>query len=317
MAARQGGVDLDLSLQGVDAVELALVAQKMRERDAKVPIIKTFRQVEQMHFQHRALTVEGGAPPVVGDAVENAGIAFDPRPDRIDSGARAQGVGQMDVGGGEADGASPRLAVFDPALDRPVAAEDGGCVLAAAFADRVAGGGGRQDHPGAAGHRGEFGDAEAARRSGALQRFRGAGAALAEGVVVADDDVADVQAAHQGVGDEVVGGGLRIGEVEPPHEQEVRAHVLDQLRLDAERGEAEGGEFGLEGRSRVRLEGQDAEGPGLGAGERQTGRDHRLVAAMHAVEIADGDDPLADIRRDVVGMTQDQHAVSSEIPPAA
>ena len=43
-------------------------------------------------------------------------------------------------------------------------------------------------------------------------------------------------------------------------------------------------------RARMRLEGQRRGRPAERLGARQRGRDHRPVAAMHAVEIADGDD---------------------------
>ena len=63
-----------------------------------------------------------------------------------------------------------------------------------------------------------------------------------------------------------------------------------EAQLRALVGEAEQRLVRAEERARMRLEGQRRGRPAERLGARERGRDHGAVAAMHAVEIADGDD---------------------------
>ena len=61
------------------------------------------------------------------------------------------------------------------------------------------------------------------------------------------------------------------------------------------------GSFGIEEGARMRLEGQRRRRPAQRLGAADGGADHGAVAAVHAVEIADGDDRAAQgvIGRDI------------------
>ena len=133
------------------------------------------------------------------------------------------------------------------------------------------------------------GDAEAEL---AAQLRHGGGAALAalaEVEVIARDHMGDAQPLHQVADDEVFRAEFGQRPVEGQHRHEGGAQRRDQPRLQRLRRQAEHRLVRLEIAARVRLEADDAPGPseppGFGRGSQQ-----RLVAAVHAVEIADGDD---------------------------
>jgi hypothetical protein len=121
-----------------------------------------------------------------------------------------------------------------------------------------------------------------------------AGAPGAEAEVVADQHVLRAQAAHQHLVDEGFGNLARQTRIEREHHALVDAALGQLAELVAQGGDARRRQFGLAGQggevvARVRLEGQHAAGhapvPRLAVQQRQ----HGLVAAVHAVEVADGD----------------------------
>ena len=101
------------------------------------------------------------------------------------------------------------------------------------------------------------------------------------------------------------GFGVEPGErgVEGQHEHAVEAEFAQTVRLGVARGEAEDGGRAREEIGGMRLEGEHGAGPpqlprqGFGA------KDDRAVAAMYAVEIADGDRPRPPGRRRRRGST--------------
>ena len=114
-----------------------------------------------------------------------------------------------------------------------------------------------------------------------------AAAARAEGEVVAAHDVARAQPRQQHVVDEGVGRQGRERLVEVLRQHGLHAVLAQQPDLCRRQGEAERAGVGHEEAARMRLEGERdqrrAQRPGPFAGMRQ----QRLVAAMHAVEVAE------------------------------
>ena len=98
--------------------------------------------------------------------------------------------------------------------------------------------------------------------------------------------------------------------VEGKAAHEVEPHVaflpqrLQHAHLDAEGGEAERRLVGPEEGARMRLERQNADRAVIGLRPLEGARDHRLVAEMHAVEVAERDGAAAAFGRDLVGMAE-------------
>ena len=67
----------------------------------------------------------------------------------------------------------------------------------------------------------------------------------------------------------------------------------------------------LEDLAGMRLEGQDVERGAEAVGVVARGRDHRLVAQVDAVEVADGGHRAARLRRQTLAMPVDRHGVSA------
>ena len=125
-----------------------------------------------------------------------------------------------------------------------------------------------------------------------------AGVAAAEPGVVADHHVAGLEAVHQDRGDEFFGG--QAGEFERVlhHQHGVEAELAEGHELVLQPHDQLGGRLGT-----VHLRGVRIEGDGDGAGVVQPGgadelREHLLVAAVHAVEIAERDNGRTKVRRD-------------------
>mmetsp|Transcript_70428 Transcript_70428/g.165811 ORF Transcript_70428/g.165811 Transcript_70428/m.165811 type:complete len:423 (-) Transcript_70428:2047-3315(-) len=137
------------------------------------------------------------------------------------------------------------------------------------------------------------GHVEAARLAGSVQRRVIALALGAKAEVVAHQHVLRAQAIDQHLADEVLRGqgGERLVEGQDDHLVHAAAFELDQLV--AQRGDAGRRQLGLAGLggeevARMRLEGQHAARQATVAGLGLQQRQHGLVAAVHAVEIADG-----------------------------
>src|SRR5581483_11518441 len=130
------------------------------------------------------------------------------------------------------------------------------------------------------------GEAEPVRGTGLAQHLGRAAAAVAEGAVVPDHEVADADAVDEQVVDKRFGAFVGELAVKFLHIERVDAEGGDLALLDPERGQAERLAARHEDRPRVRLEGQDR---GRDAGvPRQVLRvaDHRLMTLVEPVEIA-------------------------------
>ena len=119
-----------------------------------------------------------------------------------------------------------------------------------------------------------------------------AGAAGAVAEVVADQDVARAEAGDEDVGDEGLGRLRREGGVEAHHHRLGDAAALELAQLVAQRRDARRRRLGLASQpgeivARIGLEGQHRRRQAAVRRLRDEQREHRLVAAMDAVEIAD------------------------------
>ena len=141
---------------------------------------------------------------------------------------------------------------------------------------------------------------------------------MAEDEIVADHDMGDLEPLAQHLDDEGLGALARQLAVEMQHEEMVEADRLELAHLDAKGRQAEGRRVGREEFARVRLEGHHrVAGPEL-AGMARRGGDHRVVATMDAVEIADRDYRAAGLDRHLVVVTKQSHgAVTAVRPPFA
>ena len=108
--------------------------------------------------------------------------------------------------------------------------------------------------------------------------------------IEADGDAGHGKARHQNACNEVVRGEPRQRRVEVQHDRAAQSGRGEKPQLRALVGEAEQRRRGLEETARMRLEGERGRRPGKRLGARQRCPDHGAMAAMHAVEITDGDD---------------------------
>ena len=151
----------------------------------------------------------------------------------------------------------------------------------------------------------------------AEQKLAVAAASVPEGEVVARDHVACRQASDQDLLDEGFGGPARERRIEPQHDQEIDPHGLETTRLETKRRQAEGFRIGLEHPSGMGLEGQHPPLDAGVAGDASGLGDHRLVAAMHPVEIADGNRRVPCVPGQIVEMTKDPHGAKKVSAPRA
>src|SRR3546814_17508748 len=86
-------------------------------------------EIEEVDLQVGVLSGHRRAAAESGDAAQPAGLAamlhpgVAPGRDRIDTDRRPQVLAEADVGGGKAEGAAAAVALLDPPLDLPGAAE--------------------------------------------------------------------------------------------------------------------------------------------------------------------------------------------------
>lgn len=162
----------------------------------------------------------------------------------------------------------------------------------------------------------DHGDAEAQFRAHVAQQSGVALAGLAEAEVVADDHVADAQAADQDVRDKVPGGRGGEAGVEIQDGKTVDPEGGHEVGLDLERGQAEQRQVGAEVCPGVRFEDHDRHRAGDGRGGPRGRLQHRLMAAVDPVEISDGDGTPATSVRTAGTVAKDFHQLSSAGPQA-
>src|SRR5260221_279273 len=176
----------DLRLEGVKPGEFLLRAQIVDEGDAQVPAVKISREIEKMNLEAQIAAAEGRPQAEIGDAVVPGAVATDGSAHGVDAGRRAQIIGKLDVGGRKADGAASPVALFDAAIDFPVAAEQRGGLARLAFDEKMADASRRIDLARTP-HRLDHGDGEAEILAHRGQQCCIAPAGAPEGASLADD----------------------------------------------------------------------------------------------------------------------------------
>ena len=183
-----GDVGGDLCLQLGQAGEFGFVAQFVQEVDAQALAVELAGKVEQVGFQFlRGQAGYGGVSAEAGHAVACAECAVGG--DDEYAGERVVVRGEVEVGGGAADGAAELGAVFYAAAEGIGVAEQAFCIAEAAFAEGLAhesaAGAHVLHHHGGGALGGEFG--------AAAEEAEIALAACTEAEVVTDEQVAGVQ----------------------------------------------------------------------------------------------------------------------------
>src|SRR5207302_4348484 len=161
---------------------------------------------------------------------------------------------EPEIGGREADRAAAPVADHDSPVDLPIPAELGGCLARLAGFQQFADMGRGIDRRVGVAYRIDDRDAEALLGAGGAQQFGRAAAAVAEGAVMTDDDMAEADRAEHHLLDKGFGALLREIEVEMLDEQQVDAEPLDLALLDPKRGQPIRLAFRHEDAARVRLE---------------------------------------------------------------
>ena len=122
------------------------------------------------------------------------------------------------------------------------------------------------------------------------EKIRRARTILAEMEVKADDGAADGEPPDQDARDELLRGDVRQSGIEGQHDRPVEPGRSQQPQFGGLVGQPKQRFAGIEESARMRLEGQHRGGLAEAFGAVARGCDHRPMAAVHPVEIADGED---------------------------
>ena len=148
-----------------------------------------------------------------------------------------------------------------------------------------------------------------------------AGAARAVAEVAADEHGLRVEGVDEHALDELGGGHRCQGAIEREQHGRVDARAAEQLELLAHAHERVGALLGGEQRERVAVERDDHGAQVVGGRDRADAVDHGAMAAVHAVELADGHGARAEARGHRVEALVRLHAASAPFaaafPPAA
>ncbi len=214
----------------------------------------------------------------------------------------------MDVRGGKPDGAADPVAGLDPPVDLPGPAEQQGRLAWLSGGQQVADLGRGKGRAVRFRRLGHDGDAETQPLSHRFQQRGIAAPAAAEHEIIADHHMGDAEPLVQHGLDEFLGAERRHRRVEMQAHREVAAERRHFAHLGAEGRQPERRRVRPEILARMRLERDDAEA--LAGRHRARPHDHRLMAAMHPVEIADGEDGAAPIRGQRGDVPEDLHHVA-------
>src|SRR5919197_341433 len=277
-----GGVARDRLAQPLEIVEFRLVAQLPQEAHAQPLPIELAIPVEEVHFEQRLRhRVHRRAAP---DARDTAPEALDL--DDVNA-AQRRALRERDIRGGKAKLASQARALSDLAAHRVRPPKQPFGARKIARRERRAHGGAR--HSLAVeryvGHRFER---EALPPGGVLERREVTLALRAEAEVAPYEQPPRAQPAQEHVLDEVRRAHRRKARVEVN-----QVHALDpgggkELELVVQARKAGGRRIAGEEFARMRLEGQYAGGHAQLAALGHDALDERQMAAVHAVEVADG-----------------------------
>ena len=118
-------------------------------------------------------------------------------------------------------------------------------------------------------------------------------------------------ASDEHVLDELARGQVRELLVESEHERRVDAGLGEQLQLLVDADEVLGADLGPQQRQRVAVERDRDDAGAAGGGIHPRPIDHRAVAGVHAVELADRDDRRAEARGHLGRVAEDDHGATA------
>ena len=256
------------------------------QRHRQVAAVDVLVEVEEMRLERRTLIAEHRLA-VARDAIDQP--AVDQTADDIDALREPEAGRLSEVGGGKTELAAAPVAGHHLALDEPVVAEEpiglfelpcperrpdarrGNGI--AALDDEI------QHFDGAAmpGHR-------------LAQEVGRAAAIAAEMKILPDDDSRSGKTIDQEAGNEILCLDVGEGSVKRQDDDAVETQGLGETCLGIAAGKAEHEGLRRQNVTRMRLEGDDDGGLAAFPGARREGGEHRLVPAVEAVEIADGND---------------------------
>ena len=216
-------------------------------------------------------------------------------------------VAQPEIGGGKSQQAAALVAGFDPALDLPGSAQQEGGGARVAGGEALADLGRGIDHAGGIGDGRERSDAKARRPPEVVQELGIAAAVLSEDEIIAHDHVGRLEPLAQHFHNEGFRAALGQRPVEGQQEDVIDADRLQLAQLDAKGREPKRRFIRLKEFARMGLEGQDAAGNAQFVGQPGGLGDDRLVAQMHAIEIAQGDDGGPSLDRNLGMVAENAH----------
>ena len=203
--------------------------------------------------------------------------------------AQPAGSVETEVRGREAELTPALVAVDHLAGNEPGKAEQHRRVVQASRGQRVADRTGRDRAPVEL-ERSDHVDGKAELAALRRKEIRRAGAVLAEMKVEADHGPADAEPPDQNIADELIRGQARQSCVKGQDDRTIEPGRGEQPQLGVLVGQAKQRLAGMEEGPRMRLEGQHRGRLAEATGAILRSRDHRLMAAMDAVEVAHGDD---------------------------
>ena len=284
---RLAGILVHAADQVLGAVEFHFRPDPADEGDVEGRAIKVAGEIEQEDLEQHRAVVERGAPAEARHSV--IARAADADPHRIDAVLEAAIRAEPEVRGRVAERAPALVAMLDLRGDEIRKSQQFGRLRDVPSRQRIA-------------HR-AGGDAAALvleRRHhidrkavvGALrhQEIRRAAPRLAEMEVEADHRAADGEPVHQDAFDKLLGAEAGQRGVEIEQDCAVEPGRGEQPELGDLGREVERRLVRAEEGPRMRLEGQHRRRPVRRLGAPHRHGDHRAVAAMDAVEVADGDD---------------------------
>ena len=207
---------------------------------------------------------------------------------RVDAVAQPASRVELEIGGRKAELAAALVAVDHFAGHEPRIAEQLRRLVEPPGGERVADRAGRHRAAVVLEPRHHV-DGEAVLLALGFEEIRRAGAVHAEVEVEADHGAADGKALDQDAADEVLRREAGQRRVEREHDRAVEPGRGQKPQFDGLIGQPEQRLAGIEEGARMRLEGQRRRRPAQPPGQVLHRADHGAVAAMHAVEIADGD----------------------------
>ncbi len=213
---------------------------------------------------------------------------------------------ERQIGGGKAEALAASGAALDCATHAPPIAELLCRLFQLAPAEMLAHLA-RGEHHAVIGHRLDDIDAEAELRAEGLELLWRAGAAFAVGEVVADHDMGRAEPLRDHVRGEGFGAQARQLGSEIDDEGLVEPEGGEKLKLHRQRRQAKEGLVRREELAGMRLEHHGARALAQFLGKVAGAAEHRLMSAMNAIEIADGEHCAFCLRRHIPPTGDDIH----------